>query len=837
MTGARLRYRVLLRLARAAVLWEQLWPALWPAGAVAAAFVTAALFDLFTYLPPLLHAGILAMLAGGFVIAIYLGLRDLRLPGHATGRSRIERDSALTHHPLTAIEDSLGSGQGDGAAETLWREHQARAAREAAKLRVGAPAAGLSRIDPWGLRAVVLLLMVIALVFARDNAGERLARAAFPDFSGGPGLPTVVEVWLTPPSYTRQPPIFLEPGTPHPEALSVPAGTTLLAQASGPIGQPSLGLGETKVPFQALGEGTETRSYRLETTLEAGDNLTISTENKVLAEWPLQVVPDTPPQVSLSAPPESTDRGHLRLAIEATDDYGVAEVNVGITRRDDTSETPETIEYGVAMPSRAPTEFQTKSVRDLTAHLWAGLPARLQVSAVDVAGQTTRTDEIDFVLPERTFQHPTARAIIAERKKLIDPSDSVRAEVAAGLHLIAFAAGRYNEDVVIMLGLTMAASRLRHDTSEKAIPAVTELLWELALRLEDGGLSIAERNLRRAEERLMEALREGMDSPEVEQLLNELEDSLRQFLAEMAQEMAKMGMMETPIDPNAEIFDTNEMQRMIDEIRELARSGNMEAARQRLAELQKMLQDMRQAMRPGGNQQQQNSQQAQKAQELMRALQELTKRQQDLLDQTFRRLREQQQNQRQRSQSQRGQGEQNQQGQPQPGEGQDSMMTDAQIQEALRRALGEMMLDFDSMLGQIPEALGKAERAMREAAEALRGQDGESAVEAETEALEHLRSGGQQAAQQMGRQMGMMPGFVRGDRPVMPMGQNPNRDPFGRRSEEGSSGFAGDDSVEVPNEMEIRRAQEILRELRRRSGQRERPRIELDFIERLLKRF
>ncbi len=835
MTGARLRYRLLLRLARAAVLWEQLWPALWPAGAVGAVFVTAALFDLFTYLPPLIHAGILALMAGGFVIAVYLGLRDLRLPGHASGRNRIERDSELAHHPLTALEDNLGSGQGDVAAEALWRAHQEQAAREAARLRVGAPEAGLSRIDPWGLRAVVLLLLVIALVFARGNAVERLARAAFPDFSGGAGLPTVVEVWLTPPGYTHLPPLFLEPGTPPPEALSVPAGTTLLAQASGPIGLPSLSLGETKVPFQALGEGTETRSYRLETTLQAGENLTISTERKVLAEWPLLVVPDAPPQVSLPTPPEPTDRGHLRLAIEATDDYGVAEINIAITRQDDASNSPETIAYGVAMPSRAPTKFQTKSARDLTAHLWAGLPVRLHVSAEDVAGQTARTDAVDFFLPERAFLHPTARAIIAERKKLIDPSDSVRAEVAAGLHLIAFAAGRYNEDVVVMLGLTMSAARLRHDTSEKAVPAVTELLWELALRLEDGGLSIAERNLRRAEERLMEALREGMDNPEVERLLNELESSLRQFLAEMAQELSQMGMMETPIDPNAEFLDTNDLQRMIDEIRDLARSGNLEAARQRLAELQKMLQDLRSAMRPGGNQQQ-NSQQAQKAQQLMRALQELAKRQQDLLDQTFRRLREQQErNQRQRGQ--RGQGEPNQQGQPQPGDGQDSMMTDAQIQEALRRALGEMMLDFDSMLGQIPEALGQAERAMRRATEALRGQDGEAAVEAETEALEHLRNGGQQAVQQMARQLGMMPGFVRGDRPVMPMGQNQNRDPFGRRSEEGNSGFAGDNSVEIPSEMDIRRAQEILRELRRRSGQRERPRIELDFIERLLRRF
>ena len=44
-------------------------------------------------------------------------------------------------------------------------------------------------------------------------------------------------------------------------------------------------------------------------------------------------------------------------------------------------------------------------------------------------------------------------------------------------------------------------------------------------------------------------------------------------------------------------------------------------------------------------------------------------------------------------------------------------------------------------------------------------------------------------------------------------------------------------SVKVPDEIDVQRAREILEELRRRLGEPSRPLLELDYIERLLRRF
>jgi hypothetical protein len=64
---------------------------------------------------------------------------------------------------------------------------------------------------------------------------------------------------------------------------------------------------------------------------------------------------------------------------------------------------------------------------------------------------------------------------------------------------------------------------------------------------------------------------------------------------------------------------------------------------------------------------------------------------------------------------------------------------------------------------------------------------------------------------------------------------NQNRDPFGRPM----NNFGGIDTgeVEIPAQSDLQRAREILDELRRRKGQPDRPAIERDYIDRLLKRF
>jgi len=61
------------------------------------------------------------------------------------------------------------------------------------------------------------------------------------------------------------------------------------------------------------------------------------------------------------------------------------------------------------------------------------------------------------------------------------------------------------------------------------------------------------------------------------------------------------------------------------------------------------------------------------------------------------------------------------------------------------------------------------------------------------------------------------------------------RDPLGRPMTNGGDYDQGD--VKIPDWSTMQKARAILDELRRRAGERDRPEIELDYIDRLLQRF
>ena len=137
--------------------------------------------------------------------------------------------------------------------------------------------------------------------------------------------------------------------------------------------------------------------------------------------------------------------------------------------------------------------------------------------------------------------------------------------------------------------------------------------------------------------------------------------------------------------------------------------------------------------------------------------------------------------------------------------------------EKLRRELDE--------LGAKSDELNKARDAMEGAQRSLEEGDTDSALGDQSEALDQMRQGAQKMAEGMAKDGASRFG-QNGEQP---------RDPLGRPQR-----FQGPDagnSVKVPDEIDMQRAREILEELRKRLAQPSRPTMELDYYERLLRRF
>ncbi len=822
------------------ILWERVWPAVWPAIGVLGLFLAAALFDILPLLPGWLHLVVLAAFAGAFAAAVIAAVRRISVPDAESARRRLEIVSGVPHRPLTGLLDHQAAGIADAFSRRLWQVHRQRLRDAVKRWRVGWPQPGLAKHDRHGMRAAVGLLLLLGIVAARGDWVERLHHAVTPQLEGAiADQMATLDLFITPPDYTGAPPLYLRPARTTPDGaepaevapIDVPVNSTLLARVTGGGEPPVLALTAGQTAFDDI----DGANYEITAEITGGDRISVEQAGAVLGSWPITVIADAPPTIRMAEEPAQSQRAAVRIEYEAADDYGIesAAATIALTEQalaagPGLARDPIALE--LAIPGRRPREARAASYHDLTPHPWAGQQVTLTLSATDGAGQTGQSETYEFILPEREFNHPVARAIIEQRRTLmLDPS--THEIVAEVLETLSLRPDRFFDDSVVFLALRTAFRRLAlARDAETVVDPVQRLLWDTALRIEDGGLSIAERDLREAQQALMDALDGDATDDEIRQLMDELREALNEYLKAMEEnlmdQLARGEIPEMLADPEGQTVDRDQLNEMLEQMQELAESGAREAARDMLAQLQEMLENLQ----AGVMQQQQNAQ-PNPAMELMEDLQNLTRAQQELLDRTFR---ESQQGQ------QEGQSGENMPSQTpsRPGTGSGSQLGSdfgtegAAVQEALRRALGEMMRQMDEMTGDIPVPLGRAEQSMRRSEQALgQGQMGE-AVQPQADSVDQLQQGLQDFVDQVLEQMAQQNSGQVGQ---MMQQLNSGRDPLGRPMP--NSGGMNTEEVGIPSQSDLQRARQILDELRRRSGQRHRPIEELDYIDRLMRQF
>ncbi|HQU02084.1 MAG TPA: DUF4175 family protein, partial [Acetobacteraceae bacterium] len=195
-SASQLRRRALL------VLWlEVALRAAAPGALVLLAFLTLALFGMSG--PGVQTGAFIALIGAG----IY-GVRGFHRPTMAMAERRLETQAGFIHQPLAALSDR--PAMAGAASESLWRAHQAAMANQQSQLRSITPRIDASSHDPFALRAAILLLALVGVVVAGQTAPDRL-RAAFalPELNFGPAA--TVTAWLTPPAYTGQAPVLIDP--------------------------------------------------------------------------------------------------------------------------------------------------------------------------------------------------------------------------------------------------------------------------------------------------------------------------------------------------------------------------------------------------------------------------------------------------------------------------------------------------------------------------------------------------------------------------------------------------------------------------------------------------
>lgn len=769
--------------ARLLLAWERAWPALWPATGIAGLYVAAALFGVLGFLPGALRSILFLGVLGGTGYALYREFSSWCMPRWEEGARRVEHDSTLEHRPISERDDRLAAGAGDPLAEELWRAHLVQLLRRLGRLRLSLPAPGLGRKDPYAARYLILLLVVTGLLTAGADWQRRLGVAfSFDESAGAPAAE--IDAWVTPPAYTGWAPLYLRPG--ENTVVAVPQGSELVIRVHGGRLAPAFDLypppagGAPAFTGQSGAWGT---SVKLLKSTEAD----VRDAGHLIGRWRIKSVPDQPPVIAFAAPPSRTERDALKLSYTAGDDYGVVSARAVI--RPVSHNTRASLAIDLPLPEPSAKTVSETAYRDLTAHPFAGLDVEITLEAKDGAGQIGRSKPTRMRLPERIFTNPLARALVEQRQELALAAPGAREHVAKVLDALAIAPEHFYADQPgIYLGLRTAYWTLHSARNADDIARVENLLWQMATSLEQGGLMDAAQQLRAIQQLLSQALMNGAPQSEIDSLMQRYSQALQRYLQALAQNGAQTN--GTP-PPNAKVITPKDLEAMLKAIQQLAQTGARAQAQQLLAMLQDLLENMHASGGAGTGQ-------ADKAMSgAMKALGDIIGRQRELLDKSLR--------------QQEGAGD------PKDGGGKGL----AQQQGKLREDLGRMLKGLDGRELPGGDKFGEAGRDMGDAQDALGAQSFDQAGQAQKNALQALKEGAGQLAQQMMQQNGQ------------PNGQE-GEDPLGRA--QGTKGTTGSD-VKLPNPSQLQRARAILEELRRRAAQPGRSKEELDYIDRLLKQF
>ena len=862
--AARLQLTQALQRAQYAIAWERAWPGLARLLSVIGLFLVVSWAGLWLALPFVARAA-------GIVLFVLLALGALfpltrfRWPTREEGLSRLDRGTGIRHRPATALTDTLASK--DPIAQALWREQRERTLASIKRIRAGLPSPRLAIHDPRALRALVMVMVAAAYVAAGDERRMRIA-AAF-DWNGVLAPANVrVDAWVTPPVYTGKPPVILsaankDAASPDSGPLPVPAGSTLLIRSSGGSIDVVVGGGLTEIaPSEAAPKGTSERQFKI-----ASDGTAHVRAPSGQPQWRFAATPDRAPVISLAKDPERQARGSLQMSYKLEDDYGVTEARAQFAARagdaakdsgkdsgkeagkepgkDGKASEPRPLfeppQFALVLPNARTRNGVGQTVKDLSEDPYAGADVTLTLTAKDEAGNEGKSEPFNMRLPERLFTKPLARALIEQRRILaLDANQS--SQVYTALEALMIAPELFTPETGHYLGLFSVTRQLEAARTDAATRDVVASLWALAVTIEDGKITDVDKALRAAQEALKQALERGATDEEIKKLTDNLRAALDNFLRQLAEQLKNNPQqLARPLDPNTKMLSQQDLKSMLDRLERMSRSGDKDAAKQLLEQLQQMLENLQMAQpgQGGDNEMEQ----------ALNELGDMIRKQQQLRDKTYKQGQDSRRDRMRGKQGDQSMGDlqQDQQGLRDrlkklqeelakrgmgPGQRGQQGQQGQQGQRG-QQGQGQQGQGGDQGDGDGEDGLDQADNAMGDATGRLGEGNADGAVDSQGRALDALRKGAQSLAEAMQQGDGDQPGDGPGNPRGRQQGAQNSTDPLGRPMR--NNEFTDDYTVKIPGEIDVQRVRRILEELRRRLADPSRPQIELDYIERLLK--
>jgi len=764
-------------------------------------FIIIVIYNLLPLLPKPIHYLILLAYGIYLLSIIVITCIRLKIPTIEEARNRLEKKSNINHRPLTAWEDNLGY---DASANEnrIWLEHKIRMKNLIKKLNPTLPSPIIAKIDPFGIRALFLILITFGILSAGEDLKSRIFLALNPNYIITEHNISI-QIWFDPPRYMQLPNKVVnnfEDNINSESMTEIPKGSKLLTIIHGAKEDIEMHIDKSLLLLEKIGD----RTHRFEGELNQGKKIIITYRNKIIGLWNIKILKDKKPEIVLEEIQDNSYKHYLEINLLAQDDYGLKSIiaNISPLNKESLKINNLTSDFPISYPSDNPKYLENKSFHNLSAHPLAGEIVNLTLFAEDLAKNKASSNTTKVKIPERKFLNPTAAHIIKLRKGLINNTSSML-EARNFINNITQKPETYNNDLTLHLALNSLKNRLAILHDYESIREIIDIMWKIAIRIEDGVKGRILDEIIEAQQQLSKAILNNESHKIINSLINKLKSDIRDYYKKNSYQEYKTDIEKPFKIKKADSYTQKEINQILEAMRELKDIGSKELSQRLISNLEKLISKL-----DSEENLYSESLNQMKLNDLIPELESITRNQSKLLELSFRNTQFDSKNK-------------------------NEIYSAAEKQNEIIKGLNEFMKKLNKISNNIPSELEYAPNEMESARKNLKNLSWRKAYQSQAKAVSYLR-------------------YSLSDLGTLIKNKSNSKTISGKESENSENNnslnydnssfglFANeplDISIKNFNKGMAEKSRKILKEIRRRSNERKRSKEELEYLKRLLNSF
>ena len=453
-------------------------------------------------------------------------------------------------------------------------------------------------------------------------------------------------------------------------------------------------------------------NHELTLLVEEDKKIIINHKNDDFIKFDLSVVQDKAPTIKILSSLNIINQVSLSFTSRVEDDYGIKNITLNIKRPFKYKHFEEEkvffslfLNKGDIPDDKLVENYFYKFLADM---VWAGSDTTLEIVAKDYSNQKTVLSET-FKLPTKNFKNKLALKVFKLREKLA--RKKIKLDVFKNELTKIFETNQYLLSNIKINNSYNEIINFLDNNKVLKFTVTNELFSELYFlveMLEEGDFYLAKKNLEQVEQNLFDSIRQK-DSAKISTNVKNLKEKMASLL-DLGKEKNKNNNLKNMDSENIK----DQIEELTQQIEDLLKTGSQEGIKEKMQKLKQLSESIK---NPNSNKEAENKFQQKK--EFINKLSELLNEQEKVMEETFNRAAE------------RGKFEQSSEG--------SGGKSPKEKQEELRNTLGNVIREIGASENEIPQDLGRADRAMRQASRDLENGRPDEASNAQGRAVEMIQ--------------------------------------------------------------------------------------------------